>query len=144
MKSKVVLILILFWLLPSQSFSQEKKPTISGVTIGKKTETDTLITVNSTFLLLGTLNDYISHNYVTKGNQFDRYYPYEKSLMRYVDSIAKKDFGIQLKEEKNCFISEELASKMNAFYDENLLKKSLFDSKREKNVLSFRSLPSQW
>ena len=106
----------------SNLFSQTKETKIIGLTVKNRNEVDTTqVRINSTFFLLGTLNDYISHKYVTKQNQFDRYYGYEKPLMKYIDSVAKKDFKLTLLEEKNCFISEELSNKMNSYYLGNAL-----------------------
>lgn len=131
---KIVSISILFASL--NLFPQATVKNIKGVTFKNHNEADTTqVRINSTFFLLGTLNDYISHKYATKQNQFDRYYDYEKPLMRYIDSIAKKDFKITLSEEKNCFISEELSNKMNSYYVENTLNSALFDSNEKK--LSF-------
>lgn len=91
----------------SNLFSQTTETKIKGITIKSRNEVDTTqVRINSTFFLLGTLNDYISHKYTTKQNQFDRYYDYEKPLMKYIDSVAKKDFKLTLLEDKNCFISE--------------------------------------
>lgn len=120
----------------SNLFSQTTQTKIKGVTIKNRNEVDTTqVRINSTFFLLGTLNDYISHKYVTKQNQFDRYYDYEKPLMKYIDSVAKKDFKLTLLNEKNCFISEELSNKMNSYYMGNALDISQFNSNEKK--LSF-------
>jgi hypothetical protein len=120
----------------SNLFCQTTGTKIKGVTIKNQNEVDTTqVRINSTFFLLGTLNDYISHNYVTKQNQFDRYYDYEKPLMKYIDSVAKKDFKLTLVEEKNCFISEELSNKMNSYYIGNTLDDNQFKSNEKK--LSF-------
>ncbi len=106
---------------------------IKGVTIKNRNEIDTLkVNINSTFLLLGTLNDYINHKYVTKKNQFDRYYEYEKPLMAYVDSLARKDFKVIFSVEKNCFISEKLTKKMDSLYIGNKLNDSLFTTIEKK------------
>ena len=120
----------------SNLFSQTKETKIIGLTVKNRNEVDTTqVRINSTFFLLGTLNDYISHKYVTKQNQFDRYYDYEKPLMKYIDSVAKKDFKLTLLEEKNCFISEELSNKMNSYYLGNALDDKQFNSNEKK--LSF-------
>lgn len=109
---------------------------VKGVTIKNRNEVDTTkVNINSTFLLLGTLNDYINHKYVTKQNQFDRYYDYEKPLMAYVDSVAKKDFKVVFSVEKNCFISEKLTKKMDSLYVGNRINDSLFTNIEKK--LSF-------
>lgn len=106
---------------------------IKGVTIKNSNEIDTTkVNINSTFLLLGTLNDYINHKYVTKQNQFDRYYDYEKPLMAYVDSVAKKDFKVIFTVEKSCFISEKLTKKMDSLYIGNQINDSLFTSIEKK------------
>lgn len=120
----------------SNLFSQATETKIKGVTIKNHNQADTTqVRINSTFFLLGTLNDYISHKYVTKQNQFDRYYDYEKPLMKYIDSVVKKDFKLTLLEEKNCFISEELSNKMNSYYIGNTLDDNQFNSNEKK--LSF-------
>jgi len=120
----------------SNLFCQTTETKIKGVTIKNRNEADTTqVRINSTFFLLGTLNDYISHKYVTNQNQFDRYYDYEKPLMKYIDSVAKKDFKLTLLEEKNCFISEELSNKMNSYYIGNTLDDTKFDNKEKR--LSF-------
>jgi len=117
-------------------FSQVEKTKIKGVTFNKPNEVDTTqVRVNSTFLLLGTLNDYISYNYGNIKNKFDLYYKNEKPLKNFVDSIAKKDFNVNLIEEKNYLVSEKLSNLMNSFYIENNLNDSLFNSNEKK--LSF-------
>ena len=59
----------------------------------------------------------------------------EKPLKNFVDSIAKKDFNVNLIEEKNNLISEKLSNLMNSFYIGNNLNDSLFNSNEKK--LSF-------
>ena len=94
MKIKNLLTIILI-LTFSIVFSQVEKTQIKGVTFNKPNEIDTTqVKINSTFLLLGTLNDYISHNYGNIKNKFDSYNVGEKPLKNFVDSIAKKDFLI--------------------------------------------------
>ena len=47
----------------SNLFSQTKETKIIGLTVKNRNEVDTTqVRINSTFFLLGTLNDYISHN----------------------------------------------------------------------------------
>ena len=73
MKIKNLLTYILI-LTFSIVFSQVEKTQIKGVTFNKPNENDTTqVKINSTFLLLGTLNDYISHNYGNIKNKFDFY-----------------------------------------------------------------------
>ena len=135
MKIKNLLSFILL-LTFSIVFSQVEKTKIKGVTLNKPNEIDTTqVRINSTFLLLGTLNDYISYNYGNIKNKFDSYYKNEKPLKNFVDSIAKKDFNVNLIEEKNYLVSEKLSNLMNSFYIENNLNDSLFNSDEKK--LSF-------
>ena len=135
MKIKNLLSFILV-LTFSIAFSQIEKTKIKGVTLNKPNEIDTTqVRINSTFLLLGTLNDYISYNYGNIKNKFDLYYAGEKPLKNFVDSIAKKDFNVNLIEEKNYLVSKELSNLMNSFYIENNLNDSLFNNNEKK--LSF-------
>ena len=72
MKIKNLLSFILL-LTFSIVFSQVEKTKIKGVTLNKPNEIDTTqVRINSTFLLLGTLNDYISYNYGNIKNKFDK------------------------------------------------------------------------
>lgn len=113
--------------------AQTTKQNSNGWTIRDSNAKDTAqVSVNTTFLLLGTLNDYNGYNRSTKENQFDTYYPYEKPLMKYIDSIAKKDFNINLEQDKNAFISNKLASKMKSFYANDLLIDSLLNTDDKK------------
>jgi hypothetical protein len=74
--------------------------------------------------------------YVSRVEMFDRYYPYERPLMYFVDSLVKKDFKIKLVEKDGCYFSDELSKKMNYFYDgSNLIDSLLF--KNRQNKLSF-------
>ncbi|GEM55301.1 hypothetical protein [Flavobacterium branchiophilum] len=135
MKSNYLLYVIIL-LTFTNIFSQTDEKKINGVTIRNTNQIDTTkIKINSTFLLLGTLNDYMSYNYGSLENKFDRYYTTEKPLMKFVDSIVKKDFKINLIEDKNCFISKEMSNLMNSFYIKNNLNDSLFNSNEKK--LSF-------
>lgn len=123
MKHKFVLSFLLL-LSYFAAFSQ-----IKGVTLGNPNQTDTTtVKINSTFLLLGTLNDYIKHNYGARPNQFDRYYDYEKPLMAFVDSLAQKDFKVQFAVEKGAFISEKLSRKMDSLYHGHQINRQLMDS----------------
>ena len=135
MKIENLLSLILL-LTFSFVFSQVDKTKIKGVTLIKPNEIDTTqVRINSTFLLLGILNDYINYNYGNIKNKFDSYNSGEKPLKNFVDSIAKKDFNVNLIEEKNNLISEKLSNLMNSFYIGNNLNDSLFNSNEKK--LSF-------
>ena len=85
MKIKNLLTIILI-LTFSIVFSQVEKTQIKGVTFNKPNENDTTqVKINSTFLLLGTLNDYISHNYGNIKNKFDSYNVGEKTFKKFFD-----------------------------------------------------------
>ena len=80
MKIENLLSLILL-LTFSFVFSQVDKTKIKGVTLIKPNEIDTTqVRINSTFLLLGILNDYINYNYGNIKNKFDSYNSGEKPL----------------------------------------------------------------
>ena len=133
MKSKT-LLLILILSISNTLFSQEKEKNKTGWELNSQRVKDSMIVkIDTTFFLLGTLNDYMGRKWIAKGEVFDRYYPFEKPLMKFVDSIVKKEFKTVLIEKDNCFNSEEMAKKMNSFYVENDLIDSLFTTK-EKNL----------
>lgn len=132
MKIKI-LLLALFLFISNIIFSQIQEKKITGVTINyQKVKDSIIVKTDNTFFLLGTLNDYMGRKWVAKGEVFDRYYPFEKPLMKFVDSIVKKEFKTVLIEKDNCFNSEEMAKKMNSFYVENDLIDSLFTTKEKK------------
>lgn len=93
--------------------------------------------VNSRFLLLGTLSDYMGRfAYVDKADQVDRYYYYEESLIDFIDSMAKADMNVTVREVFNNGTYETyswlLSEIVNTYYDENsLLIDSLFRTNEE-------------
>lgn len=132
MKNRIYLFLVVICI----SVSAQKPVIVSGVSFKSQNLHDTIqVRINSTFLLLGTLNDYNGYSYGKLEHKFDRYYPNEITLMKYVDSIVKEDFKVQLVEQKNCFISPEMSALMKSFYDNNFLIDSLFNTDDKK--LSF-------
>lgn len=133
MKSKT-LLLILILSISNTLFSQEKEKNKTGWELNSQRVKDSMIVkIDTTFFLLGTLNDYMGRKWIAKGEVFDRYYPFEKPLMKFVDRIVKKEYKIVLIEKDNCLNSKEMADKMNSFYVENNLNDSLFTTK-EKNL----------
>ncbi|SFB95985.1 hypothetical protein SAMN04489722_101353 [Algibacter lectus] len=99
---------------------------------GKKV-IDSKLEINQTFFLLGTLSDYMGRfSYVEEKNQFDRYYVFEKPLIRCIDSIAKKYFNTNIIEKDNKLYSEKLSRLMNTFYDDNNLIYSRFKNNNDK------------
>ena len=132
MKNRINLFLIVACI----SVSAQKPPIINGVSFKSQKLHDTIqVRINSTFLLLGILNDYNGYSYGKLEHKFDRYYPNEIILMKYVDSIVKADFKTNMIEQKNCFISPEMSALMNSFYNNNFLIDSLFNTNDKK--LSF-------
>lgn len=99
--------------------------------------------INSRFLLLGTLSDYMGrYAYIDKPDQVDRYYYYEESLIKFIDSIAKADMNTYVTEVFNNgtyeTFSRLLSEIVNTYYDENsLLIDSLFRTDEE--ICSFIS-----
>jgi hypothetical protein len=82
------------------------------------------------YFILGTLWDYIGRfTYVDKNSQIDRYYPYEKPLMEYLERMVKEEFNIVIKttpdnESKVSryeTFSPELSSKINSYFNKNFL-----------------------
>lgn len=131
--NKLHIVLLTLLSIYLKTYAQTTEQNSKGWTIRDPNAKDTAqVRVNPTFLLLGTLNDYNGYNRSTRKNQFDTYYPYEKPLMKYVDSIAQKDFSINLEEQKNVFVSDKLASKMKSFYADDLLMDSLLETDDKK------------
>ncbi|NHM06663.1 hypothetical protein G4D82_05480 [Flavobacterium sp. CYK-4] len=126
MVSKFTFI-VCFVLLGCGAFAQG-----SGVSITAAQRDTTTVKINPTFLLLGTLNDYIKHNYGARPNQFDRYYDYEKPLMAFVDSLAQKEFKLQFAVERSAFISEKLSRKMDSLYSGDAIDESLINQQQKK------------
>ena len=130
-----VLMLILAVFATTNVLSQQ--PNTTRWVINKHKDSDTTtVKVNSTYFLLGTLNDYAGRSWGLKENIFDRYYPYEKPLMGFVDSLVKKDFKINLVEKDGCYFSNELYKKMNSFYKGNRIVDTLLFYNNQ-NKLSF-------
>lgn len=133
MKIKLLLLLLFMLSISTNMFSQIQENKVNEVGIASKKNKDSIvIKIDYDFFLLGTLNDYMGRKWVAKGEIFDRYYTFEKPLMKFVDSIVKNEFKISLIEKDNCFNSEEMSKKMNSYYNENELIHSFFTSKEKK------------
>lgn len=93
--------------------------------------------INSRFLLLGTLSDYMGRfAYIDKPNQVDRYYHYEESLIEFIDSLAGADMNTSVTKVFNNGTYDTyswlLSEIVNTYYDENsLLIDSLFRTNEE-------------
>ena len=91
---------------------------------------DKHVKIDPTYLLLGTLWDYMGRfTYVDKNSQIDRYYPHEKPLMEYLDRMIQKEFNIQItttpdnqpKVSRYETFSPQLSSIINSFFNKNYL-----------------------
>ncbi len=72
--------------------------------------------------------------YVNEVNQVDRYFPYEKPLMRYLDSLVIKRFKIKLITDSLNTYSKDLAVILNSYFDKKgMLIESSFKSPEEIN-----------
>lgn len=99
------------------------------------------ISLNTTFFILGTLSDYMGRfYYVTKKDEVDRYYLYEKPLMDYLDQMIQKEFKIKITTFLNPnpnrttpeTYSHDLSMILNSYYGKDeLLIDSLFKNPNE-------------
>ncbi|MEN8119290.1 MAG: hypothetical protein ABFS35_03045 [Bacteroidota bacterium] len=130
----ITLVTMGFSFIVNEIEAQKNKPTIDTTY-----SLDKISKLNSTYFILGTLNDYMGrYQYVGRNNQVDRYYPYEKPLMLYLDSLIENDFHIKLTTVKNETFSKDLSTILNSFYnDQDRLIDSLFKS--TENINSFLS-----
>jgi hypothetical protein len=92
--------------------------------------------LNTIYFVLGTLSDYMGRpTYVDKEHQVDYYYHYEKSLVKYLDSLVLAELKIDISE---TFIngryetfSEEMSERINSYYKDGLIIDSLIKSTNE-------------
>lgn len=123
MRSKAVFPLIILSILHLSVAGQEHLSTETSI--------------NSRFLLLGTLSDYMGRfAYIDKPDQVDRYYHYEESLIDFIDSLSRADLNTTVKRVFNNGTYDTyswlLSEIINTYYDENsLLIDSLFRTKEE-------------
>jgi len=86
------------------------------------------------YFVLGTLGDYMGRfQYMERGKQIDRYYPFEKPLVDYLTRYIKAEIYIDVDtifEQSNHseMFSDELSTTLNSFYGE---KDELLDTKFE-------------
>lgn len=127
MKKKFLLLIFFILSISNNIFSQKQENKINELRIASENNKDSIaIKIDNSFFLLGTLNDYMGRKWVAKGEVFDRYYPFEKPVMKFVDSIVNKEYKISLIQKDNCFNSVEMSKKMNSYYNENELIHSFF------------------
>ncbi|MGE5420108.1 MAG: hypothetical protein ACM3UT_07970 [Chloroflexota bacterium] len=96
------------------------------------------IRINTMYLLLGTLSDYMGRfTYIDQPNQVDKYHYFEKPLVEYLDSMIQNDLGSEINVSQKFFngsyetFSEPLAKTINSRYENNLLKDSIFRTNEE-------------
>jgi hypothetical protein len=96
------------------------------------------IRLDPLYFILGTLSDYMGRfAYVNKRSQIDRYYPYEKSMMNWLDEKIEKELSIRIETVPDTLskpslfetFSPELSSIINSYFNNNrLLLDSLLNS----------------
>lgn len=96
--------------------------------------------INTMYLLLGTLSDYMGRfTYINKDNEIDQYHYFEKPLVEFLDSIILKDLKVKVSENfingRYETFSAPLAEIINSGYKNNMLKDSLF--RTEDEICSF-------
>ena len=126
-------ILVLVTLVISFSVSGQILPANDSV-LDQKNH----INLNATYFILGTLSDYLGRfTYVNNSDQVDRYYPYEKSLRDFIDSLIFDELYIKITvNERDETFSKDLSLLLNSFYgSDKLLIDSLF--KDNDQIFSF-------
>lgn len=96
------------------------------------------IHLNTVYFTLGTLSDYMGRfYYIDNPDQVDRYYPYEKSLRDFLDSLILDELNIKITvNERDETFSKDLSILLNSFYgSDKLLIDSLF--KNNDQIFSF-------
>lgn len=94
--------------------------------------------LNSMYLLLGTLSDYMGrYTYINKPGQVDEYHYYEQPLVEFIDSLINNDLGFESEVSQTSFngnyyiFSDPLAKSIRSRYENNLLIDSLFRTNQE-------------
>lgn len=108
--------------------------------IEKTNSSDTFL--DPTFFVLGTLSDYMGRfQYVDREKQVDRYYPFEKPLVKYLTGYIHNELNMEVatiseKSDLCKMFSDELSKVLNSFYGEkDELLNSKFETKNQ--VYSF-------
>ena len=98
------------------------------------------VKINPDFFLLGTFSDYMGRfQYIDRENQIDRYYPYEESLAKYINSFIFQNYNskceLKLEKTRNSeLFNSELAKQLHReYFDEkgNFIDEKL-DTEEEK------------
>jgi len=102
--------------------------------------------INNDYFLLGTLNDYMGRDkYSEVANRIDEYYPNEKPLVSFLDSIYKNSYPdlVLSKSPKTGKLelrSMFLAQKVNDFYDFQSSGRGIYCGKADFKTLNLDSL----
>ncbi|MDP4202574.1 MAG: hypothetical protein Q8861_07745 [Bacteroidota bacterium] len=102
--------------------------------------------INKDYFLLGTLNDYMGRDkYSEVANRVDEYYPNEKPLMSFLDSIYKNsypDLALSTSPQTGRleFRSTLLAQKINDFYEYQSFGRGMYCGKADFKTLNLDSL----
>ncbi len=112
---KNLILTVILNLIVSYSFGQS--------TFGQpKDSVNFEVKINPDFFLLGTFSDYMGRfQYIERENQIDRYYPYEESLAKYINSFIFHNYNskCELKFEKTRhseLFNSELAKQLHSEY----------------------------
>lgn len=122
----IIAFLLVFQSTHSQVNKEEKNT--------NSTDTIRTVSFDPLYFVLGTLSDYMGRfQYVDRERQIDRYYPFEKPLVKYLTCYIKKELNIEVdtvfeKSNHSEMFSYELSKTLNSFYGE---KDELLNSKFE-------------
>jgi len=110
----------------------------------------TTIKLDPVYFILGTLSDYMGRfTYVDKESQIDRYYPYEKPLMEFLDSIITNDLDLKVSTVPDNLLevslyetfSPELSLVLNSFFNRTYL---ITDSLKNNPELNYSYLTGKY
>jgi hypothetical protein len=108
------------------------------------------VKLDPTYFILGSLSDYMGRfEYVDKKNQIDRYYPYEKPLMEFIESIIKNNLNLNVitvpdkLSEVDLYetFSPELSPVLNSYFNRTYL---VIDSLKNKPELNCSYLTGRY
>jgi len=146
-------ITLLFFFLSTISYSLKAQEVVlrgqrSGINIAKEKQVDKMllaeeISIDTFFLLLGTLSDYMGRSIKeSQIDQVDHYYPGEKALYEFLlnnlGKVSETPLRLDQSNESRVVLhSEDLAQKIRLYYDINRYGRSSKDGKQwEKNSVS--------
>ena len=132
--SRISILIIAFLLVFQSTFSLIDHVAKSNASA----DTNGSLSLDPTFFVLGTLSDYMGRfQYVDREKQVDRYYPFEKPLVKYLTGYIHTEFNIAVdtifEKSNHCkMFSEELSKTLNSFYGaKGELLNSKFETKNQ-------------